>query len=363
MSGAVPAQYMARALQLAALGRLTTFPNPSVGCVVVRDGEIVGEGWHARAGEPHAEIHALRAAGERARGAELFVTLEPCSHHGRTGPCAEAVMAAGVRKVWAATRDPNPRVAGQGIERLRAAGIEVVVGLLESAARELNRGFISRMERGRPHVTLKLGASLDGRTAMASGESQWITGEAARADVQRLRAEAGAVLTGAGTVLADDPRLNLRGEALPPRVPDRIVLDSRGRVPAAAKIWNADGARRFWLRTADGVTPDGVIPLTVSAGPDGRLDPRAALVALAKQEVNSVLVECGATLAGALLRAGLVDELICYLAPSLLGDAARGMARLPGLEVLNQRVQLKFTDVRPIGSDLRITAVPTTGVC
>jgi len=259
-------------------------------------------------------------------------------------------------------RDPNPRVAGQGIERLRAAGIEVAVGLMESAAREINRGFISRMERGRPHVTLKLGASLDGRTAMASGESQWITSEAARADVQRLRAEAGAVMTGAGTVLADDPRLTLRGEPAPARMPDRVVLDTHGRVPVGAKVWNADGARRFWLRAAQGATPEGVIALAVATGADGSIDLEAALAALAAQEVNSVLVECGATLAGALLREGLVDELICYLAPSLLGDGARGMASLPGVDALDQQVKLKFTDVRQIGPDLRLTAVPMIAV-
>lgn len=359
----VPAALMAHALQLAARGRYTSFPNPRVGCVIARDGVIVGEGWHARAGEPHAEVHALRAAGDRARGAELFVTLEPCSHHGRTGPCADALIAAGVRKVWAAMRDPNPQVAGQGIERLRAAGIEVEVGLLESAARELNRGFVSRMERGRPYLTLKLAASLDGRTAMASGESKWISSEAARADVHRLRAEAGAVLTGAGTVRADDPQLNVRGVDAATRVPDRIVLDSRQGLAASARVWASDGARRFRVACAppSAAQPDGVQHLAVGSGGDGRVDLAAALAALARHEVNAVLVECGATLAGALLRAGLVDELVTYLAPSLLGDAARGLACMPGLDTLAHRIELQFKDVRPVGPDLRITAVPVMG--
>lgn len=362
MTASGPAAWMARALQLAALGSSTTFPNPRVGCVIARGDVVVGEGWHARAGEPHAEIHALRAAGDRARGADLYVTLEPCAHHGRTGPCADALIGAGVRKVFAAMRDPNPRVAGQGLERLRAAGIEVEVGLLEVAARELNRGFVSRMERGRPFVTLKLAASLDGRTAMADGESKWISSAASRADVHRLRAHAGAVLTGSGTVLADDPQLNVRLADVTSRMPDRIVLDSRARVPASARVWQADGARRFRISGVHGPEPDGVERLDAPLTDEGRIDLLPALRRLAQREVNAVLLECGAGLAGAFLRAGLVDELICYVAPSLLGDAARGMARIPGLDTLDQRVQLKFTDVRPIGPDLRVTATPVTGV-
>lgn len=361
MSAGGPAELMARALRLAERGRYTTFPNPRVGCVIVRDGEIVGEGWHARAGESHAEVHALDAAGERARGAEVFVTLEPCSHHGRTGPCADALIAAGVRKVIAAMRDPNPRVGGQGLERLRAAGIEVQVGVLEAAARELNRGFVSRMERARPHLTLKLAASLDGRTAMASGESRWITSEAARADVHRLRAEAGAVLTGSGTVLADDPQLNVRGVDGAARMPDRIVLDSGARVPATAKVWANDGARRLRVSGPQAVAIDGVESIKLALAESKRVAPESAMRALAAREINSVLVECGATLAGAFLRAGLVDEMVCYLAPSLLGDDARGLAKLPGLDALNQRVQLQFKDVRQIGPDLRITATPRFG--
>ncbi|EIT69478.1 MULTISPECIES: bifunctional diaminohydroxyphosphoribosylaminopyrimidine deaminase/5-amino-6-(5-phosphoribosylamino)uracil reductase RibD [Hydrocarboniphaga] len=402
---------MARALQLAALGRLSTFPNPRVGAVVVSpDGEIAGEGWHQRAGEAHAEVFALRAAGERARGADLYVTLEPCSHHGRTPPCADAVITAGVRRVIVAMRDPNPLVSGRGLDRLRAAGIVVETGVMQAAALNLNRGFVSRMERGRPFVTLKLGASLDGRTATASGESQWITSSEARADVHRLRAEAGAVLTSSETVLADDPQLTVRefasavplsrsrervapqapGEGQPeklgahsdstlsPRLrrdplpqagegtiflrqPDRIVLDSSARVPANAKVWSS-GARRFWVSTRDSATaPEGVELLTVPADTDGRVDLPAAFAALGTAAVNEVLVECGPRLAGALLQAKLVDELLVYLAPSLLGSEARGLAALPGLARLDQRLRLRYTDVRQIGPDLKITAVPEEG--
>jgi len=388
------AHWMARALQLAGQGRYGTHPNPRVGCVIVRDGVAVGEGFHARAGEPHAEVHALRAAGERARGADLFVTLEPCSHHGRTPPCADALLQAGVAKVWAAMQDPNPLVAGQGLERLRAAGIAVDCGLLGASARRLNRGFVSRMERGRPWLTLKLGTSLDGRTAMASGESQWITGAEARADVQRLRAEAGAVMTGVGTVLADDPRLNVRltpaelgivvhgatAEAkVPPatpsmaspaggnsaiqgtvpylRQPDRIVLDTQGRVPATAKVW-AEGARRLWLTGREIPAPAGVEAVRCTAGADGSLDLAGALQALGRLQVNEVLLECGPRLAGAFLQQGLVDEIVAYLAPTLLGHVARPFAQLPGLERLSQRLQWRYTEVRPLGADLRLRLQP-----
>lgn len=371
MSVAIPTEHMALALRLAARGRYSTFPNPRVGCVIVQGGAVVGQGWHERAGEPHAEVHALAQAGEQARGAEMFVTLEPCSHHGRTGPCADALVAAGIRKVWTAMRDPNPKVSGQGIERLRAAGIEVEVGLLEGVARELNRGFVSRMERGQPFVTLKLAASLDGRTAMASGESKWITSEAARADVHRLRAEAGAVLTGSGTVLADDPQLNVRGLEGALRVPDRVVLDSAARIPMAARVWDDDGARLFWFVAQDAAPLPSeqassrrysrVSRIETGRSARGPLSLAVVLSKLAELEVNSVLVECGATLAGTWLRSGLADEVICYLAPNLLGDAARAMAFIPGLDALDQRIRLQFRDVRHVGPDLRITAVPLKG--
>lgn len=356
---------MARALHLAERGRLSTFPNPRVGCVIVQHGDIVGEGWHERAGEPHAEVHALRAAGALARGADVYVTLEPCSHHGRTPPCAEALIAAAPARVIVAMQDPNPLVAGRGIAALRAAGIAVETGLMEAPARRLNRGFVSRMQRGRPHLSLKLGASLDGRTATASGESQWITGDAARADVHRLRAEAGAVLSSSATVLADDPQLTVRNAFPPPsgrgetfRQPDRIVLDSQARVAAGARVW-APGARRLWLVGREPMRcPDGVELLHVPLAADGRCDLGAALAALGGAGVNELLVECGPALAGALLQAGLVDELLVYLAPSLLGDQGRGLATLPGLTRLDQRLPLRYTEVRAVGADLRLTAVP-----
>ena len=351
---------MARALRLAERGRMTSHPNPSVGCVIVRDGEIVGEGFHARAGQPHAEPLALQQAGERARGAEMFVTLEPCSHFGRTPPCADAVIAAGIRKVWAALEDPNPQVAGQGFDRLRAAGVEVEVGLMQAEARQVHRSYLWRVTKGRPFVRLKLAASLDGRTAMASGESQWITSEAARADVHRLRAEAGAVLTSSATVLADDPELTVRHVATS-RQPDRIVLDPRGRVSANAKIWS-DGARRILL-TAQSQSAKPADVEVVQLDREGEyFSLNAAMKELGRLKINEVLVECGPTLAGLLLQAEVVDELVLYLAPSLLGDAARPLARLPNLEKLSQRVQLQWRDVRAVGPDLRLTAVPVAAV-
>ncbi|WP_349256264.1 bifunctional diaminohydroxyphosphoribosylaminopyrimidine deaminase/5-amino-6-(5-phosphoribosylamino)uracil reductase RibD [Banduia mediterranea] len=357
---------MAQALRLAERGSTSTHPNPRVGCVVVRDGEIVGRGWHERAGEAHAEVIALRQAGDRARGAEVFVSLEPCAHHGRTPPCCEALVAAGVAKVWVAMEDPYPAVAGQGMNRLRGAGIEVDCGLMETEAESLNRGFLSRVRRGRPWLSLKLASSLDGRTAMASGESQWITGEAARTDVHRLRASAGAVLTSSATVLADNPALTVRkglepGAAL--RQPDRIVLDTQLRSPATAQVWHPD-ARRFALTVrprgamVDRLRAQGVEVHLVRAGPGGQVELGDALRVLGTAGVNSVLVECGPILAGAWLRSDLVDELVLYLAPLMLGSDARPMAQLPGLRQLSERVQLTFTDVRQIGSDLRIIAEP-----
>lgn len=348
-------RYMSRALELAARGRLSTHPNPRVGCVLVREGAVVGEGWHQRAGEAHAEIHALNAAGEKARGAEVFVTLEPCCHQGRTGPCTEALKAAGVRKVWAALQDPNPKVAGQGLDALREAGIEVEAGLMQEEAEQLNRGFISRMRRGRPWLTLKLAASLDGRTAASSGESKWITSDAARADVHRLRAEAGAVLTSGETVLKDDPQLTVRGEYS--SLADRIVLDTEARVPHDAKVWAEDGARRFWITGALGVSPRSVRRLAVPLL-RGHIDLAAAMIELGRQEINEVLVECGPKLAGALLLQGQVDELVLYLAPGLLGHRAQALAHLPGLRRLDQQLHLRYLDVQMIGADLRITARP-----
>ncbi len=367
--------WMAQALRLAERGLYTTSPNPRVGCVLVRDGDIVGEGWHERAGEPHAEVLALRAAGEAARGATVYVTLEPCSHHGRTPPCADALIAAGIARVTVAVQDPNPRVAGQGIAKLRAAGIEVECGLMEAAARELNIGFFARMTRGTAWLRSKIAMSLDGRTALANGVSQWITGDAARQDVQHWRARSCAVLTSINTVLADDARLNVR-EIETARQPLRVVLDSQLRIPLNARILNGGcervvaeppGAPRrppcggnvliyTAVRNAEKSEALEKAGASVCVLPDskGQVDLAGMLGDLAQRGCNEVLVEAGSTLNGALLRADLVDELLLYLAPQLLGDAARGMAQLGELTCLDQRVDLKWQDVRQIGNDLRI---------
>ncbi|NCA69934.1 MAG: bifunctional diaminohydroxyphosphoribosylaminopyrimidine deaminase/5-amino-6-(5-phosphoribosylamino)uracil reductase RibD [Sphingobacteriia bacterium] len=360
---------MARALQLARRGRYTTDPNPRVGCVIVRDGQVVGSGWHRRAGEAHAERHALSEAGPRARGAIAYITLEPCCHHGRTPPCTEALLEAGVARVVCAMVDPNPLVAGKGLRSLAAAGVAVQSGLMEAEARALNPGFIKRMETGRPFVRCKLAASLDGRTAMASGESRWVTGEAARQDVQRLRAGSSAILTGVGTILVDDPRLNVRLEAaeLPgmqageaPRQPLRVVVDSRWRTPTRARLLAPPGstlivgavedARRMAALTEAGAQ------VHLGSARDGQVELGALMGLLARREINEVLVESGPTLAGAVLGAGLVDELLIYLAPHLMGDAARGLFHLPGIARMAERVALEIIDVRAVGRDWRITA-------
>ena len=362
-------RHMTRALDLARRGLYSTDPNPRVGCVIARGGRVVGEGWHRYAGEPHAEIHALAAAGGDSRGATAYVTLEPCRHTGRTGPCTRGLIEAGVAKVVAAMPDPDPRVAGQGFAKLSEAGIEVEAGLLEASARALNRGFVSRHERGRPWVRCKLAATLDGRTATAAGESRWITGEAARADVHRLRAQAGAVLTGIGTLLADDPRLDARledtGRPVPPmRPPMRVIVDSRLRTPPAARVLSApgdvliattgDAGRRGALVEAGAE----IVPLP-DAG--GRVSLPALMAALAGRGVNEVHTECGPVLAGALLESALVDEIVVYLAPALLGGAARGMFTLPGVAAMRDRIGLEITGVSRLGADLRIDAVPKTG--
>ncbi len=352
------AWYMTRALRLAANGLYTTDPNPRVGCVIVRNGQIVGEGWHARAGEPHAEVNALIMAGERARGATAYITLEPCCHHGRTPPCTDALLAAGVTRVVVAMEDPNPRVAGRGYRQLREAGVEVVSGLLETEARALNPGFVSRMARGRPFVRLKLAMSLDGRTALADGESRWITGEAARADVQLWRARAGAVLTGVGTVLADDPRLDVRLTYGGVRQPMRVVLDSALRTPLDAQLISRPG--RVLLLTA--VTDparharyceEGVDVMPVTGSEDG-LDLGEAMRILATREINELHVECGARLAGSLLRAGLVDEFLVYMAPVVLGSSARGLFEIPALADMASRPAFDLIEHRCIGGDLRL---------
>lgn len=350
-------RWMSQALRLAERGLYTTSPNPRVGCVLVRDGRLVGSGWHRKAGEPHAEVHALREAGEAARGATAYVTLEPCSHHGRTPPCADGLINAGVARVVVAMQDPNPLVAGGGVARLRESGMAVEVGLMEVAARELNAGFVARMVRGMPQVRSKIGMSLDGRTALSNGVSQWITGPAARRDVQHWRARSCAVLTGINTILADDAQLNVRGlETL--RQPLRVVLDSALRIPPDAKVLQG-GALIYTVQRDEqraGRLQEVGAEVVVLPDSAGRVDLHEMLRDLARRGCNEVLVEAGAILNGALLSAGLVDELLLYLAPRLLGDMARGMAQLGELTRLDQRVDLHWKDVRQVGSDLRITA-------
>jgi diaminohydroxyphosphoribosylaminopyrimidine deaminase / 5-amino-6-(5-phosphoribosylamino)uracil reductase len=344
--------HMARALRLATRGAWTVRSNPMVGCVLAHGAEVVGEGWHQRAGGPHAEVFALRQAGAAARGATAYVTLEPCAHHGRTPPCADALVAAGVARVVAALRDPFHAVDGRGIERLRAAGIVVDGGLYEAQARQLNRGFLARIERGRPWLRLKLAMSLDGRTALASGESKWITGAAARADVQRWRARAGALLIGSGTLRADDPRLSPRvdGDCEPPL---RVVVGRDGRLPpAAALLGEAGGVLLAHGADLQPVLPAGVEGLPLPLAGTG-LDLAALLAALAARGINEVQAEAGATLSGALLAAGLVDELLLYQAPLLLGG--RGRPLFDGIDPVDMaaRIGLEVVDLRRIGEDLR----------
>jgi diaminohydroxyphosphoribosylaminopyrimidine deaminase/5-amino-6-(5-phosphoribosylamino)uracil reductase len=359
---------MAQAIRLARRGIYSTHPNPNVGCVIVAEGTVVGSGWHQRAGGPHAEIIALGEAGGKARNADVYLTLEPCSHHGRTPPCADALVNAGVKRVVVAMQDPNPLVAGRGLERLREAGIEVKTGLLEAQAQAINTGFVSRMKRARPWVRVKLAASLDGRSAMASGESKWITGSAAREDVQRLRARSSAIVTGIGTVLADDPSLNVRLEAQklqgvePVRQPLRVVMDTQLAMPLEAKMLSLPGdtlvvtaVHRRDQRQALQRAGAEVVATSVE---QGRLQPEAVLALLTEREINEVLLECGATLAGAFLSAQLVDELVVYLAPHLMGDSARGLFHLPGLQNMRDRIVLEWLDVRQVGDALRVTARP-----
>ncbi len=353
---------MARAIQLARRGLFTSDPNPRVGCVLVQDEEIVGEGWHQRAGEAHAEINALHMAGGRAKGATAYITLEPCCHHGRTPPCSDALVAAGVSRVVVAMEDPNPQVAGQGLAQLTKAGIETRSNVLRAQSEALNPGFIKRMRTGRPFVRCKLAMSLDGRTAMASGESQWITGEDARRDVHRLRARSSAMLTGVSTVLADNPSLNARlntDEIV--QQPTRIVLDSQLRMPTDARLLSLPGRTLVCCTEAAG--PEKITALT-DAGAEvhrlpaenGHVSLPALLDFLGREEINEITVEAGATLNGALLQAGLVDEIIIYLAPLLMGDAARGLFHLPGLEAMGQSIKLQIVDMRALGNDWRITA-------
>ncbi len=357
-------ELMAQALRLARKGEYTCRPNPRVGCVIVNAGEVVGQGWHRRAGQAHAEIIALQDAGERARGATVYVTLEPCCHHGRTGPCTRALIDAGVERVVIAMQDPNPQVAGKGIRALQRAGIETEVGLLESQARALNPGFIMRMQENRPYVRCKLAMSLDGRTAMASGQSRWITGPEARQDVQRLRARSCAILTGIGTVLADDPSMTVRLESLQQETdfsqPLRVILDPHLSTPPDARILAQPGRTVIVSNTEEAEIVD---KLTAAGAeiiyhPEGgqMIDLVELMRYLAERQINEVLLETGATLSGAMLQAGLIDELIVYMAPHLMGNQARGLFNLPALELMEQRIGLNISDMRAVGRDWRITA-------
>lgn len=354
--------HMARALELARHGLYSTPPNPSVGCVLVRDGRVVGEGFHRQAGGPHAEVVALAAAGANARGATAYVSLEPCAHFGRTPPCTDALLAAGIARVACALRDPNPRVDGAGLAVLARGGVAVESGLLAAESAELNRGFVRRMQSGRPWVTLKIAASLDGRTALADGSSRWITGEAARADVQRLRARAAAIVTGIGTVLADDPALTVRDPALElaGRRPLRVVLDSQLRIPATAQVLDAAAPTLvFGAAAADaGALEARGARVEALPGRGGLLDLAALLERLGALECNEVVVEAGPTLAGGFLDAGLVDELVLYVAPCVLGDAARPMFALPRLERMAERRNFVLSETCQIGGDLRLRLRP-----
>ena len=352
--------HMARALQLAARGRYSARPNPMVGCVLVNDGVVVGEGWHERAGEPHAEINALREAGEKARGAVAYVSLEPCAHHGKTPPCATALIEAGVSKLIAAMQDPFDEVAGRGIEALRANGIEAEVGLMQSAAEALNAAFISRVTRGRPFVRLKIAASLDGAIAMESGESQWITSPEAREDVQRLRARSGSIMTGIGTVLADDPSLNVRSSDIdmPGDQPLRVVLDSRLRTPVTARMLALPGETLICCTAGnDGSALREAGAMVQEFGAHGDVvNVFEVLAALAERETNEVLVEAGPRLAGYLLEKDLIDELVIYQSPHIMGSNTRGMFTTPSWSVLADRRTLDIIDMRRVGVDTRITA-------
>ena len=363
--------FMARAVNLARRGLFTTDPNPRVGCVLVRDGGIVGEGYHYRAGEPHAEPNALAVAGARAAGATAYVTLEPCCHQGRTPPCTEALIEAGVSEVVIGVTDPNPLVAGKGIRRLRDAGIRVTTGLLEKEIQDLNPGFARRMKTGRPYVRCKLAMSLDGRTAMASGESRWITGEAARLDVQRLRARSSAIVTGIGTVLADDPSLNVRAplsafsgvrQASDLRQPLRVILDPGLETPPRARMLALPGETLIVTSRGDDVAKERLMrrgaEVALLEGGAAAIDLQALLDYLGGRDINELLIEAGPTLAGAALQAGVVDELVIYVAPHLMGSEARGLFNMPGLERMRDRIDLNLVDIRAVGEDIRITARP-----
>ena len=357
-------EYMSLALHLAEQGLYTTTPNPRVGCVLVNNGQIIGQGAHLKAGEPHSEIMALRDAEAKfpnlIQGADAYVTLEPCSHFGRTPPCADALIKAGVKRVIAAMQDPNPQVAGNGLARLTAAGIETEHGLMEAQARELNAGFISRMTQNRPFVRVKIAASLDGKTALANGESKWITGEAARQDVQHWRARSCAILTGIGTVLADDPQMNVRN--IPSaRQPLRVVVDSQLRISPQAKILAGGNTLIAYVldkeNKADDLSKAG-LELVKAQSNEGKVCLKQLLRHLAERGINEVMVEAGQTLNGALLTLNLIDEFLFYYAPTLLGSDARGMLTIPALESMQNRTELSLIEVRQFGQDIRVRAKP-----
>ncbi|WP_372831081.1 bifunctional diaminohydroxyphosphoribosylaminopyrimidine deaminase/5-amino-6-(5-phosphoribosylamino)uracil reductase RibD [Pontibacterium sp.] len=362
--------WMARAIQLAAKGRYTTHPNPRVGCVLVRDGDIVGEGFHVRAGEGHAEVNALRMAGDRAVGATAYVTLEPCSHHGKTPPCAEALVQARVARVVSAMVDPNPQVAGRGIKRLRNAGIEASSGLLETEAKALNPGFIKRMEQGLPYIRVKTASSLDGRTAMQSGESQWITGAAARSDVQRLRAQSSVIVTGVDSILHDDSSLTVRADELQldnaaeivQKQPLRVVLDSQLRMPLNAKILRQPGRTLIATVSHDAGKTGALIQAGAEVVQLSAVQGHVSIQALLEhlvvaEQCNELLVETGAKLAGAFIRAGVVDELVVYQAMTLMGSDARPMYALPYAK-MDEQIRLQLLDSRMLGDDLRLSLRP-----
>jgi diaminohydroxyphosphoribosylaminopyrimidine deaminase/5-amino-6-(5-phosphoribosylamino)uracil reductase len=352
------AVYMARALKLAKKGLYTTSPNPRVGCVLVKNGQIIAEGWHSRAGQGHAEVEALKQTTDSV-GATAYVTLEPCSHHGRTPPCCDALINAGIKRVVVAMQDPNPLVAGNGLKKLQAAGIEVVCGILENDAQVLNRGFIKRMLTGKPFVYSKLAMSLDGRTAMANGESQWITSPAARQDVQFLRAESCAILTGINTVLADDPSLNVRLPETEVLQPIRIVLDSQLKIPVTAKMATLTG--ETWVLTCSENEQKKLeleqAGFKVFQLPEknNRVDLNAVFEFLGQMQINEVLIESGAILNGALLEADLVDEWIIYMASCVLGDNGRGLFAMPNMQTMADKKVLQFKNVRRVGVDLKMT--------
>jgi diaminohydroxyphosphoribosylaminopyrimidine deaminase/5-amino-6-(5-phosphoribosylamino)uracil reductase len=358
MSGAADNEFMARALKLAERGLFTATPNPRVGCVLVQDGAVIGEGWHERAGGPHAEVVALRAAGTRARGATAYVTLEPCHHHGRTPPCDEALIAAGITRVVAAMLDPDARTAGQGIARLAQAGIKVETGLMEEPARALNRGFVSRVTRGRPWTRMKIAASVDGKTALLNGKSQWITGEAARKDGHHWRARACALMTGIGTVRDDDPQLTVRSVETT-RQPLRVVVDSRLELPLSARI--LEGGNVLIACAAidepkSAQLKDKGAEIVVLPNATGKVELPALMQELGRRGINELHIEAGHKLNGSLVNENCVDELLIYLAPCLIGERANGMLELPQLEDLAKRRELRIDDLSLIGGDIRIIA-------